>query len=99
MVNNSFLTVILDDYNAKSSLWYNRDITTYEGSKIDGITSQSGLQNIMKEPTHIIGDSSYCIALIFTSHLDLTLKSIISFFVSGKSGIIKKLMLTKLDNQ
>ena len=39
IVNNPFLTVILGDINAKSSLWYNNDITTYEGSKIDGVTS------------------------------------------------------------
>ena len=39
MTNNPFPTVILGDFNAKSSLWYNNDITTYEGSKIDGVTS------------------------------------------------------------
>ena len=39
MVNNPYLTVILGDFNAKSSLWCNNDTTTYEGSKIDGATS------------------------------------------------------------
>ena len=29
MVNNPFLTVILGDFNAKSSHWYNNDIATY----------------------------------------------------------------------
>ena len=38
MANNPFLTVVLGDWNAKLSLWYNNDITTYEASKIDGAT-------------------------------------------------------------
>ena len=38
IVNNPFLIVVLGDFNAKTSLWYNNDITTYEGSKIDGVT-------------------------------------------------------------
>ena len=57
MVNNPFLTVVRGDFNAKTSLLYNNDITTYEGSKIDGATSQFRLNQIIKEPTHLIGDS------------------------------------------
>ena len=56
MVNNLFLTVVLGDLKAKSSLWYNNDITTYEGDKIDGVTSQFGLEQIIKESTHISSD-------------------------------------------
>ena len=51
------------------------DITTYEGSKIDGVTSQFGLQQIIKEPTYFIGDFSSCIDLIFTTQLNLIMKS------------------------
>ena len=75
MVNNPFLTVVLGDFNAKTSLWYNNDITTYEGSKIDGVTSQFGLEQIIKEPTHIIGNSSSCIDLIFTNQPNLVMES------------------------
>ena len=75
MTNNPFLTVILGDFNAKYSLWYNNDITTYEGSKTDGVTSQFGLQQIIKEPTHIIGDSSSCIDLIFKTQPNLVIES------------------------
>ena len=74
MVNNPFLTVVLGDFNATSSLWYNRDITTYEVSKIDGAASQFGLEKIIKEPTHIIGDSSLCIDLIFTTQPNLVME-------------------------
>ena len=75
MTNNPFLTVILDDFNDKSSIWHNNDITTYEGSKTDGVTSQFGLQQIIKEPTHIIGDSSSYIDLIFTTQPNLVMES------------------------
>ena len=40
MVNNLFLAIALGDFNAKTSFWYNNDITAYEDSKIDGVKSQ-----------------------------------------------------------
>ena len=58
---NPFLTVVLGDFNTKSSNWYKHDQTTYEGSKMDAVTSQFGLQQLIKEPTHILGNSSSCI--------------------------------------
>ena len=73
--HNTFLTVVLCDFNAKSNLWFKGDKATYEGSKIDGITSAFGLQQIINEPTHIIGDSSSCIDLIFTSQPNLVMES------------------------
>ena len=75
MVNNPFLTVVLGDFNAKTNLWYNNDITTYEGSKLDGVTSQSGLEQIIKVPTYIIGHSSSCIDLIFRIQPNLAVES------------------------
>ena len=48
-----YLLVVLGDFNVKSSNWYKHDKITYEGSKIDAITSQFGLQQLIKEPTHI----------------------------------------------
>ena len=72
---NPFLTVDLGDFNTKSSTWYKQDKTTYEGSKIDAITSRFGLQQLIREPTHILGNSSSYIDLIFTSHLSLVMES------------------------
>ena len=48
-----YLLVVLDNFSIKSSNWYKNDKTTYECSKIDAITSQFGLQQLIKEPTHI----------------------------------------------
>ena len=55
--NDTFLTVVLGYFNAKSDLWFKGDNTTCECSKIDGITSIFGLQQIINEPTHIVEDS------------------------------------------
>ena len=62
-----YLLVVLADFNVKSSNWYKHDKTTYEGSKIDATISQFGLQKLIKEPTHILTDSSSCTDLLFTS--------------------------------
>ena len=73
--NNIFFAVILGYFNAKSNLWFKSDKATCEGSKIDGITFRFGLQRIINDPTHIIGDPSSCIDLIFTSQLNLVMES------------------------
>ena len=83
MVNNPFLTVIFGDFNAKLSLWYNNNITTYEGSKIDGVTSHFGLQQIIKEPRPFIGDSSSCIDWFYNS-LKFSYRICSSFFATHK---------------
>ena len=42
---------LIGDFNAKSGNWYTGDTTTSEGSKIEVLTSQFGLQQIINEPT------------------------------------------------
>ena len=69
----------LGDFYTKSSNWYKYDKTTYKGSKIHAVTSQFGLQQLIKEPTHILGKSSSCIDLIFISHPSLSMESGIHF--------------------
>ena len=72
---NPCLTVALRNFDTKSSNWYKHHKTTYEGTKIDVVTSQFSLQQLIKEPTHILGNSSSCIDLIFTSHPSLVMES------------------------
>ena len=45
---NPYLIVILGDVNAKSSNWHKNDTTTYEGSKINAITSHFGLNQLIQ---------------------------------------------------
>ena len=61
------LVVVIGDFNAKSSKWHCQDKSTFEGNVIDNITSQFGLYQVIKEPTHILNTSFSCIDLIFTS--------------------------------
>ena len=73
-----YLLVVLGNFNVKSSDWYKHDETTYEGSKIDAITCQFGLQQLTKEPTHILTDSSSYIHLL-TSQLNSVMESVEEF--------------------
>ena len=61
--------VALGDFNAKSSNWYNKDITSNEGRRIEAVTSQNGLHQEINEPTHILNNSSSRIDLILTINL------------------------------
>ena len=72
---NPFLIVALGDFNAKTTNWYKNDINSYDGLKIDTITSQFSLQQLVNEPTHLTVNSSSCIDLIFTSQPNLQMES------------------------
>ena len=63
----TFLVVAIGDINAKSKSWYINDSTTSQGNVLENITSQFELQQIIKEPIHILDNSSSCIDL--TAHL------------------------------
>ena len=74
LATNPFLIVAIGDFNTKSGNWYTGDTTTSESSKIEGITSQFGLQQIINEPTHIQGYSMSCIDLTFSSQTNLGMR-------------------------
>ena len=65
---------ILGDFNAKLSTWCRSDKSTYEGSRIDDLVSNYGLQQLINEPTHRAGCPSSCIDL-FCSQPNLIMKS------------------------
>ena len=67
----------LGDFNAKSSNWYNKDIASDEGRKIDAVTSQNGIHQEINEPSHILNNSSSCIDLIFNSQPYLLIESVV----------------------
>ena len=62
----SCFTVILGDFNARSQSWWSDDITSYEGSHIDSLTTTYGFHQLISDPTHLLPNSSSCIDLIFT---------------------------------
>ena len=50
-------------------------MSSYEGLKIDTITSQFSLQRVINEPTYLTSNFSSCIDLIFTSQPNLAMES------------------------
>ena len=62
---NPFLIVVLSDFNGKSENWYKHDKTSYEGAKMDTLTTQFQLQQIIKDPTDFLAESSSCIDSLF----------------------------------
>ena len=48
-----FLITAIGDFNPESTNWHNKDKTIFEGNKIDNITSQLALNQLINEPTHI----------------------------------------------
>ena len=73
--SNPFVTTAIGDFNGKTCKWSEGDRSTIEGSKIDFVTSQFGLSQIIKELTHILKNSSSCINLIFTTQPNMVLES------------------------
>ena len=58
--------MFIENLNAKSKNWYSRDKSSH-----DLVIAQFGLQQIIKEPTHISNTSLSCVNLIFTSQRNL----------------------------
>ena len=50
---NPFLTVVIGDFNARSSKWWTDNKSTQEGLKIENLPSQFSLSQVINEPTHI----------------------------------------------
>ena len=73
--SNPFLTTVIGDFHAKSKNWSEGDRSTIKGSKIEFLTSPFGPSQIIKEPTHILENSSSCIDLIFTTQPNMVLES------------------------
>ena len=73
-LKSSFL-LILGDFNARSKSWCLDDVTTYEGSKIDSLTTTHGLYQLISQPTHRLPTSSTCIDLKSTDQPNLVVNS------------------------
>ena len=70
---NSFLTVIIWDFNAKFNEWCSVHKTTPEGAKLNNLTPQYGLTQLSKELTDICYNYKSCIYLIFNSRPNLVI--------------------------
>ena len=70
-----YLSIITGNFNARSSTWWPKDTDTPEGLKLFSLTSSNAFSQLINEPTHIQGNSSSCIDLIFTNQENLSVNS------------------------
>ena len=69
------VSVILGDFNARSTSWWSSDIDSLEGSKLFSLSTLNGFHQIISEPTHVQRNSSSCIDLTFTDQPSLVINN------------------------
>ena len=70
-LTNSLFTIILGDFNTRSSSWWKEKKTTTEGTHLETLTSLRNFHQLISEPTHLPPHSNSCIDLIFTDQPNL----------------------------
>ena len=54
---NPFCVIITGDFNCSSTQWWENDIENNEGKLFEPLAPDSGLHQLISEPTHLIGYS------------------------------------------
>ena len=65
------VSIILGDFNARSTCWWSNDIDSVESTKLFSLSTSNGFHQFISEPTHIRRNSSFFIDLIFTDQPSL----------------------------
>ena len=73
------------DFNCRSDSWWVEDEVTTEGTKLSELCDSYCLSQLIEEPTHILGNSLFCIDLIITDHLNLFVDSSVHSSLYAKS--------------
>ena len=64
---NPFITVFIDDFDAKSLTCCTDDQTAQESLNVENFLSQFSLSQVMNKPTHISQKLNFFIDLLFTN--------------------------------
>ena len=72
---SQYSVIITGHFNCRSSQWWENDIDNEESKIFEPFTSDLGKHQLISEPTHIMGDSKFCIDVIFTGQPNLFLGS------------------------
>ena len=67
--------ILTGDFNCKSDSWWVEDEVTTEGTKLSKLCESYCLNQLIEEPTHILGNSLSCIELIITDQPNLFVDS------------------------
>ena len=70
-----FPPIILGNFRARSKCWWSLDKQSKEGGSLFLISSISGYTQLTNSATHITGNSSSCVDLIFTQQPNLVISS------------------------
>ena len=73
-LRNPYLIVALDDFKAQTKGWHSLGKTTYESTRMDDITSEFGIEQLIHEFVHITGENPSCIDYIFSYQPNLVVK-------------------------
>ena len=68
--NHQTCSILIGDFNAKSSKWCISDKSNRAGSECDNITTSAGYSQLINKTTHFVNKISPCIDLIFSSDLN-----------------------------
>ena len=66
LFSESQFTVILGDFNVRSSSWWSNDINNTNGFLMDSLTTTHGFKQLVFDASHILPQSLSCIDLVFT---------------------------------
>ena len=72
---NALFVLIADNFSVRSTNWWKNDLSMFEGTQVDSLTTSYGLSQIISDPTHILPDSSSCIDLIFAKQPNMVAES------------------------
>ena len=61
---NPFSVIITGDFNCQSTQWWDGEFENEEGKIFEPFTADLGLNQLISEPTHIMGESKSCIDLL-----------------------------------
>ena len=70
LLQNNLVVVLICHFNFKSINCH--DQSSLDSDAVDNITKQYGLHQVIREPTHILDNTSSCVRLIFISKPNLT---------------------------
>ena len=74
-IEEPYCIIITGDFNCRSPHWWKDEHENDEGRIFEAFTAELGLQQLVCEPTHFIGESKSCIDLIFTNQPNLFLET------------------------
>ena len=77
-------TIIVGDFNARSTTWWYGDITITEGTNIKALTFYHGFEQVINERTHILPNSVSYTDLIFANKPNLIVESGVLPSLHGK---------------